>query len=148
MSFQNILVPVDINDPINAERALEQARFIAESGGGSVHLLHVRLHLPKTYAGFLPSGFDADERRECMAKLEKWKAQLGLPDDRITSTLRRGPVSSEILDEARQRQADLIIIGSHLPSLSSRLLGSNASAIIRDATISVLIIRAEDREVL
>ena len=48
--------------------------------------------------------------------------------------------------EARQRNVDLIIIGSHQPSLSSRYLGSNANAITRDAKISVLIVRADERE--
>lgn len=146
--FQNILVPIDIDDQGNAERAIEQARFLAEAGGGSVHLLYVRFHLPRTYAGLLPAGFDAKEYKECMAKLEGWKAQLGLPDDRVTMTLRRGSVAAEVLEEARERHADLIIIGSHLPSLSSRLLGSNAASIIRDATISVLVTREGDREVL
>lgn len=146
--FQNILVPVDIDDEENAGRALHQARFLAQSGGGSVHLLYVRFYLPRTYASLLPAGFDAKERQECMAKLEGWKAQLGLPEDRITMTLRRGSVAAEVLEEARERKADLIIIGSHLPSLSSRLLGSNAASIIRDAATSVLVIREGNREVL
>lgn len=146
--FKNILVPVDIDDPTNAERALQQAGFLADAGNGSVHLLYVRFHLPKTYAGLLPAGFDAKEREDCMTKLEGWKARLGLPDERVTLTLRRGSVASEVLDEARERNADLIIIGSHLPSLSSRLLGSNAASIIRDATISVLVLREGNREVL
>ena len=145
--FKNILVPLDVDDPANAQRALEQAGFLANASGGSVHLLYIRFHLPKTYAGLLPAGFDARERDECMAKLEEWKAQLGLPDDRVTLTLRRGSVAAEVLDEARERNVDLIVIGSHLPSLSSRQLGSNAASIIRDATISVLVIREGNREV-
>lgn len=146
--FQNILVPVDIDDPVNAERATAHARLLANASGGKVHLLYVRFHLPKTYAGFLPAGFDAREREDCIAKLEQWKEKLGLPEDRVTLTLRRGSISAEVLDEARTRNADLIIIGSHLPSLSSRIIGSNAASVIRDATVSVLVVRAEDREAI
>lgn len=144
--YQNILVPLDVDDPVNAQRAVQQAGFLARAGGGSVHLLYVRFSLPGTYAGLLPPGFEEKERQECMALLEKWKEELGLPDERVTLTLRRGSVAAEVLDEARERQADLIIIGSHLPSLASRILGSNAASIIRDAKVSVLVVRGDDRE--
>lgn len=141
--YRNILVPVDVDDPANARRAIQQAGFLAKAGGGSVHLLYVRFSLPSTYSGLLPAGFDEKEKKECLAKLEAWKAELGLPDERATITLRRGSIASEVLDEARERQADLIVIGSHLPSLTSRILGSNAASIIRDAKISVLVVRED-----
>ncbi|WP_374614764.1 universal stress protein [Sphingorhabdus sp.] len=144
--YHNILVPLDVNDPINAQHALESARFIADAAGATVHLLYVRLSLPTSYAQFLPTNYDAREKQEYMDQLAEWKTLLALPEDRVTVTLRRGPISSEIFDEARQRNVDLIIIGSHQPSLSSRYLGSNANAITRDAKISVLIVRADERE--
>lgn len=47
--FQNILLPLDVADQANAERAIDAARLIAIASGGDVHLLHVRLFLPMTY---------------------------------------------------------------------------------------------------
>ena len=38
--------------------------------------------------------------------------------------------------------ADLIVIGSHRPAMSTYLLGSNAKTVARHATCSVLIVRA------
>ena len=38
-------------------------------------------------------------------------------------------------------QADLVVIGSHQPSLTSKLLGSNASAIIHQSPVSILVVR-------
>lgn len=145
MAFRNILLPLDVNDLANADRALQDARFLAEAAGATVHLLHVRLYLPLSYVDFLPSSFDQEEKESCMEQLRAWKASLGLPEDRVTITLRRGPVPGEVLDEAAKREADLIIIGSRQPSMSTRLLGSNAASIIRDAKISVLVTRRQDQ---
>lgn len=141
--FHDILLPLDVADPVNADRAIEAARTIAGASGGNVHLLHVRYFMPTTYREFLPPNFDATEQKECEAALESWAEQLGLPEDRVTRTLRRGSVAPEALEEAEKRNADLIIIGSHMPSFTSKLMGSNATAMVRDAKTSVLIIRSE-----
>jgi universal stress protein F len=56
--------------------------------------------------------------------------------------VRAGGVYPEILAEAEACGADLIVIGSHRPAMSTYLLGSNAKTVARHATCSVLIVRA------
>lgn len=63
--YRNILVPLDVNDPQNAEAALSHAGFLARASGATVHLLHVGLQMPKTYAWYLPKGWDADDTSGC-----------------------------------------------------------------------------------
>lgn len=46
-----------------------------------------------------------------------------------------------MLSEAESINADLIVIGSRNPSISTHLLGSNASGIVSYAKISVLVVR-------
>lgn len=145
MAFSRILVAVDIDDAKHAAAALEAARALkaTQAGAGKVHILYVRHHLPVTYEGLLTSDFDTQEIEEARRLISDWKAEFGLADASFTT--RRGRVRDEVLDEAGHIGADLIIIGSHQPSLSSRVLGSNAAAIVRNSPVSVLIARrAED----
>jgi|TARA_R100000501_G_scaffold8550_1_gene17369 universal stress protein G len=142
--YRNILVPLDVSDPQNADAALSHAAFLARASGAMLHLLHVRMQLPKTYARYLPEGWDAEDTSECRDWLNSRREQVNLPQDRSTVHLRRGSVSGETLSLAVRIAADLIIIGSHMPSMSTRILGSNATAIVRDAQVSVLVVRCAD----
>ena len=142
--FKNILVAVDIEDRVNAEHALKRASALAKLSGAMIHLLHVRYHLPTTYAGLLSSNFDAEERKESQEALERLRAGLDLNPDRITITTERGPVTNVVLGQADKWEADLIILGSHTPSTTSKIFGSNATSIVRDAKTSVLVVRAND----
>ena len=55
--------------------------------------------------------------------------------------MRIGGVYPEILAEAKDWGADLVVIGSHRPAMSTYLLGSNATTVVRHATCSVLVVR-------
>jgi universal stress protein F len=55
--------------------------------------------------------------------------------------LRFGTIYSEILAEAEAWSADLIVVGSHRPYMSTYLLGSNAKTIVRHSKCSVLVAR-------
>ncbi|WGF90801.1 universal stress protein [Marinivivus vitaminiproducens] len=142
--YKKILVALDLADTVNAHRAIDAAGALAAAGGSTVHLLHVRLPLPSTYARYLPANYDADDLREAKDQMKALAERFTLPVERIVTNLRRGSIYGEILDEAKVIEADLIIIGSHMPSFSSRLLGSNATAVVRDAGVSVLVVRGGD----
>lgn len=140
--FKNILVPIDVYGVTeNTQNALRQAKFLAEVSNANIHLLHVMFHLPKTYARLLSANFDVEARREAQAKLDEWLSSLGLAQDRVTATVTRGSIASEVSREAAGRAADLIVVGSHQPAESSWLMGSNAAAIVRDSKVSVLVCR-------
>jgi nucleotide-binding universal stress UspA family protein len=53
-----------------------------------------------------------------------------------------GSVYNEVLNQADRIGADLIVVGSHQPSMATYLLGSNAATIVRHAKCSVLVVRA------
>ena len=52
-----------------------------------------------------------------------------------------GSVYDQVLAEATEFNADLIVVGSHRPSMSTYLIGSNAARIVRHAKCSVLVVR-------
>jgi len=50
-------------------------------------------------------------------------------------------VYDEILGQAKETGADLIVVGSHRPAMKDYLLGTNAGRVVRHATCSVLVAR-------
>lgn len=139
--FKNILVPVDLADVAAAKPALARAVEMVSASGGKLRLIYVRSILPVTYMEFIPANFDTDQQVECERKLAELAAGVALPPERISTVVRLGSVYNEVLDDARKTGADLIIVGSHRPTMASYLLGSNASTIVRHAESSVLVVR-------
>ena len=60
---------------------------------------------------------------------------------RISFAVASGGVYHELLREAEDWGADLVVVGSHRPVMSDYLLGSNAKTIVRHAQCSVLVVR-------
>jgi nucleotide-binding universal stress UspA family protein len=139
--FKTILVPVDLGEVEAAQPALEKAVELAASSEGSVRLVYVRSIVPVTYMEFMPPAFDQEQQDEAEKKLAKLAAQVKLPAERVSAVVRLGSVYSEVLDEVEKTGADLVVIGSHRPSMATYLLGSNASTIVRHAKCSVLVVR-------
>ena len=76
-----------------------------------------------------------------VAALQEIVAKVPLPKERLSGTVRIGGIYHEILGEAADWGADLIVIGSHRPVVIDYLLGSNAKTIVRHALCSVLVVR-------
>ena len=64
-----------------------------------------------------------------------------MPEDRADRYIVIGRPKDKILERAEAISADLIIIGSRRPSISTYLLGSTAAAVVRYAKTSVLVVR-------
>jgi nucleotide-binding universal stress UspA family protein len=139
--FKTILVPVDIAEPDMARPALERAVQMAHQSNGTIRLVYVRSILPVTYMEFIPANFDEDQQRSSEENLAAIAAGVPLPEERVSSIVRLGSVYNEVLREAETTAADLIVIGSHRPTMATYLLGSNAATIVRHATCSVLVVR-------
>jgi nucleotide-binding universal stress UspA family protein len=140
--FKTILIPVDLGEIEAAQPALDKAVELAAGGEGSVRLIYVRAIVPVTYMEFMPPAFDQEQQEEAEKKLAKLAAKVKLPAERVSAVVRLGSVYNEVLDEAEKTGADLIVIGSHRPSMATYLLGSNAASIVRHAKCSVLVVRA------
>ena len=76
------------------------------------------------------------EQLDAMAKL------VDIPAGRVTTTVRIGGVYPELLAEAEDWQADLIVVGAHRRSMATFLLGSTAAALSRHAKCTVMIVRS------
>ena len=139
--FKTILVPVDLSDLAVAAPALDAAVRMAEWTGGALRLVNVQQMLPATYMDYVPADFDAQQREWAEGELKKIAAKVRLPPERVSYAVRIGGIYPEVLAEAEEWGADLIIVGSHRPAMSTYLLGSNAKTIVRHAKCSVLVVR-------
>ncbi len=141
--YNTILMPVDVFEMELSDKAVSHAEFLAQSDG-IIHLLHV---LPQSSA-MLFRGFAADLRRfeehltrEAQEKLDSMIAHFSLPQPRIKTMIRFGNMRDEVNKAAEALRADVIVIGSKNPSITTHLLGSNAASVIRYATVPVFVIR-------
>jgi len=139
--FKTILVAVDLAEMNIAKPAIEQAAALAEQTGGAVRLVNVQALLPATFMDYVPADFDEQMRENAETALKHVAEKVPLPHGRVSWTVRVGGVYPEILAEADACGADLVVIGSHRPGMSTYLLGSNAKTVARHAKCSVLIVR-------
>jgi nucleotide-binding universal stress UspA family protein len=139
--YKTLLVPIDIAEVDMARPALERAVALAQASNGTVRLIHVRSLMPVAYMEFVPATFDIDQQRDAETRLAEIAASVPLPAERVSATVRLGAIYNEILEEAETTGADLIVVGSHRPTMATYLLGSNAATIVRHATCSVLVVR-------
>lgn len=68
-------------------------------------------------------------------------AKTGLPAERVHCSVSFESPRDETLQLAQEIGADLIVVGSRRPNVKTYLLGSNAAAIVRHATTTVLVVR-------
>ena len=143
MAAQHFLVPLDFSE--DANQALDYAIDLANKLGGRLTLLHVMQSLPigGTDIGVvLPytsiQELEADITRRMEAHLERVTA-AGLEGEIVVV---HGIPFHEIIETARTRQVDLIIMGTHgRTGLHHVLLGSVAEKVVRLAPCSVLVAR-------
>ena len=139
--FKSIMVPVDLAEAELAQPAIDNAVAFAKASGGTVRLVYVRSLVPVTYMEFVPADFDAEQQDDAEAKLAEIAAKIDLPPEQVSAKVLIGSVHGEVLAEADASGADLIVIGSHEPGMLAYVIGSNASAIVRRAKCSVMVLR-------
>ena len=139
--FKSIIVPVDLAEAELAQPAIANAVAFAKLSGGTVRLIYVRSLVPVTYMEFVPADFDSEQQQDAEAKLAEIAAKIDLPAEQVSAKVLIGSVHGEVLAEADASGADLIVIGSHEPGMLAYVIGSNASAIVRRAKCSVMVLR-------
>jgi len=139
--FKRILVPVDLADTDLAQSAIETAASLAKASGGQVRLLNVLPPTPAMLTAYVPPDFDARQRVSAEEALVIIARESGIDVGHIGIVVRQGGVYHEVLEEAKEIAADLIVMSSHRPAARNYFLGSNAGHVVRYAACSVLVVR-------
>ena len=143
MTAQHVLVPLDFS--AYAEQALDSAIALAQKLQARVTLLHV-IQPPAVVnvaGGIWPSStFLQDLEAAGTRDMEGYLARVTAAGLAGEIVIVHGVPFQEILDTAKARQVDLIIMGTHgRTGLSHVLLGSVAEKVVRLAPCPVLIAR-------
>ncbi|GAA0396544.1 universal stress protein [Cocleimonas flava] len=122
--YNKIIVPTDLLNEASTLDSLKKAASLSEKP--QITLLHVLEQVPH----------DLSVTRETMAK---WLEKSGVD---AKPEIRDGRTSyHEIIQFAKESDADLILINSHKPGLGDYLLGSTAAKVVRHSPCSVLVDR-------
>ena len=142
-------IAVAVNGSETSYVALKEATTLAKAQKADLCLIHIvdnltdkafKLDIPEYKKALLQEDRDKLNKMLAMAKTAGVNAIGHLTE---MDTLQER-ISEKILEEAQQWHADLLVIGTHGRRGFSRLfLGSVAEAIIRMASIPVLLIRAK-----
>jgi nucleotide-binding universal stress UspA family protein len=139
--YKRIVLAIDLFEPTPIPKGLTQAVELAKTGGGELRLVNVQPIMPATFMEYVPVDFDVDQAKRSKEALDAILANIDLPAERKSAATRAGGIYHELLQEASEWDADLIVVGSHRPVMSDYLLGSNAKTIVRHAQCSVLVVR-------
>jgi nucleotide-binding universal stress UspA family protein len=139
--YKRIVLAVDLAEPTPAPKGLTQAVELTKAGGGELRLVNVQPVIPATFMEYVPVDFDVEQAKRAKDALDAILGSIDLPAERKSAVARAGGIYHELLQEASDWGADLIVVGSHRPVMSDYLLGSNAKTIVRHAECSVLVVR-------
>ena len=149
MKVKNILVPVDFSEC--SKNALVYSIQVAREFCATLDVLYV---VPPYYAcdPFDLSEMDRIKNELCSAAEQKiatlvlQQVPQGLP---VETIVRHGQPVSEIIEAAKELEADLIIISTHgYTGLKHVFLGSTAENVVRHAPCPVLTVREKEHEFL
>ncbi len=144
MAIERILVPLDGSDL--AEQALGIAREVGAAAGAGVVLVRVVPPIPVLAPGQRPE-IEAQLQAEAGAYLEKIAGQLrGLGLDVEPVVVREADVSGALLEQARLKGADLIVMSTHGHSgLGRWIYGSVTEGVLARSPVPVIAVRASQR---
>jgi nucleotide-binding universal stress UspA family protein len=148
MKIKKILVPTDFS--ADAERALGAAKDLARELGAEIvlmHAYHVDLPMatPALGGGYvLPANFYDELRVQATKQIEELAAGVEKEGISATSVAVEERPFFAILEEAKRRSVDLIVMGTRgLTGLKHVAFGSVAERVVREAPCPVLTIKAD-----
>jgi nucleotide-binding universal stress UspA family protein len=156
-----ILVPIDFSDVTRP--VIDLARQLAKVFGAEIHLVHVKELTAATAPGTLGYGLagmpelapmsgvpvpDFKPMPEAIpqdqgdkSKLAKWQEAIAPDGIKVSLHEPTGTVAKEILSQADELNADLIVMGTHgHGAIYNLLVGSATNGVLKHSTRPVLLV--------
>ncbi len=161
--MKRILVPVDFSDV--TPPVIDMARQLAKAFDAKIHLVHVKeltaVATPGTLGydlagmpelapmsgvpvpGFEPMPEPRPENEEQKLKLSKWQEEIARDGIKVGLHEPTGTAAEEILNQADELNADLIVMGTHgHGTVYNLLVGSATKGVLKHSTRPVLLVPA------
>jgi nucleotide-binding universal stress UspA family protein len=140
MTYEKILVAVDHSE-ITA-RVLDAARGLASLSRGEVWVIHLRERETVGRTGLLTSSESSEEAGADVTEVVDALTQAGIEAHGVVRDTLFGHAAREIVTEAKERGADVIVMGSRGRSdLAGLVLGSTAHKVIHLTDRPVMVVR-------
>ncbi len=146
IKLERILVPTDFSG--YSKQAIAYACELAKRFAAELHLLHV-VQFPIVAAPYTGAVAQAGLRPEVSARKELEDLQASALDQiaRVERMVRAGAPFVEIVRHAKEKEIDLIVMGTHgRTGLAHMLIGSVAEKVVRKAPCPVLTVRPEGHQ--
>ena len=135
--YKTILVPIDMAHVAEGKAIIDVAAQYLEEGA-KIILLNVVEEIPTWAAAEIPK--EVIDRSWQYAE-DEMKGIANASGLKVETLVRKGQSYNTILEVAKEKSADLIIVASHRPGFQDYFLGSTAAKVVRHATCSVLVVR-------
>jgi nucleotide-binding universal stress UspA family protein len=137
--YDKVLVAVDHSEV--SERVLAAARDLALLSKGEVWVVHLREREVIAQLGRVPSESESEAEAAVTSAVESLNVAGVRAHGEVRDTL-FGHAAREIIEDARERGADVIVMGSRgRGDLAGLVLGSTAHKVIHLADRPVLVVR-------
>ena len=141
--YKKILLAVELN-PESDALIIDKARVLRDQYGAQLILIHAVEHLSNYGAAYgVSAGIDVEEIlvNDAKKSMKDVGDKLNVTAD--NQVIKLGPAAQIILEEAKERGIDLIVIGSHGRHGIRLLLGSTANSVLHGASCDVLAVRLQ-----
>src|SRR3954452_177638 len=109
--YRRVLLAVDLADEATTPKGLAEALELVKLSGGELRLVNVQPLLPATFMEYVPADFDAEQEERAREALSGLAAKIALEPARLSVAVASGGVYNELLREASEWGADLIVVG-------------------------------------
>ena len=149
MQIKTVLFPTDFSQ--GARAAMDYALSLARDYNAKLVLLYVVQDI-SIAEWYIPSSISATDLVEDMQKsawneMGKWATEAGAKVKDVEKMVARGVPFVEIIRTAREKNVDVIIIGTHgRTGIDHMLFGSTAEKVVRKADCPVLTVRIAGKQ--
>ncbi|KAA9331399.1 universal stress protein [Hymenobacter busanensis] len=138
MQLVTILCPLDFSAA--SAPLLAYATALASCTGAELRLLHVLE--PQLVLSGETAALPEPEAQQLLLQYQAQAAQAGA--QRVATLVRHGEAAREIVREAAEHHADLIVIGSHgQTGLTRFLMGNTAEHVVRCAPCAAILVKPQ-----
>jgi nucleotide-binding universal stress UspA family protein len=145
-AMKTIVASVDFSDA--TPKVVAMGTKLAKALGAHLCLFHVVEPEPSyTAYGFTPDEFPAlhtyhvEAKRRAAVKLSELLETVHRDVPNAVSQIAEGGALSALLDQVRDKHADLVVLGSHgHGAIAALLLGSVAEGMLRKAVVPTLVV--------
>lgn len=141
--YGKILLALDLS--AECDQLINKAREIASANSAELYLLHVIEPLSFAYGGDVPMDLTTIQEQldeHAHSRLNQYAEKMNYPvKEQMVIT---GHTETEIHRLAKEKEIDLIVVGSHGRHGLALLLGSTANSVLHGATCDVLAVRVHE----